>query len=468
MINKTRRSRKFLFGILSIVLMICMLAGALPLYAAEASEEATDAAAEEKPATVAVVIAAKDIPQGTYITDEYVEIVNVPNYNIPANVMSKPEDIMTKYAAIDIYGGEYLYSDQISSKRVSKVNNDVRVTENFECGADYLVVTDYILADTGKDVSALLQELIDQNPKSTIYFPDGEYVLSNPVHTPAAAAKSVSLHLSDGAVVKAADDWRSKDGYQAMFCLGAALAANDINSVGSYYSFIGGTLDGNGKANGISIDSGRESLIRDVCIKNAKKGIVVEKGANSGSSDIDFEDITIIGDYGIGTMGIHVIGYDNTFTNIRIYNVETGMKIESCSLLKNIQIYALDPSQFSVYKSTYGILETASHNHYSQCTVVNYATAYSLNWNPIFFDNTAIWNHDACKEQQIAVKQNHHHIAISGVRAEFYGESDNQIFFKTKSETTIGIMEGCMFDESLEDSGKAYEKFLLTPLIPIS
>ena len=60
----------------------------------------------------------------------------------------------------------------------------------------YLIVTDYIKADSGKDVSDELQKLILDNPNRTLYFPDGVYLISEPICTPANPIHSVSLVLS--------------------------------------------------------------------------------------------------------------------------------------------------------------------------------------------------------------------------------------------------------------------------------
>ena len=57
---------------------------------------------------------------------------------------------------------------------------------------------------TGKtDVSAAIQRVIDANPNRTLYFPDGTYLLANPICTPAHPKKSVDLQLSNFAVLKA-------------------------------------------------------------------------------------------------------------------------------------------------------------------------------------------------------------------------------------------------------------------------
>ena len=89
----------------------------------------------------------------------------------------------------------------------------------------YLVVTDTVAADGKTDVADQIQKLIDENPNRTIYFPDGVYVLSHPILTPADPKKSVDLKLSNYAVLKAADGWSSEE---AMVRLGGECPANDI------------------------------------------------------------------------------------------------------------------------------------------------------------------------------------------------------------------------------------------------
>ena len=68
-------------------------------------------------------------------------------------------------------------------------------------------VSDYVAPNCGKDVSDILQKVIDENPNRTIYFPDGEYIISKPLCTPADPTKSVSLRLDDFAVIRASEDW---------------------------------------------------------------------------------------------------------------------------------------------------------------------------------------------------------------------------------------------------------------------
>ena len=112
----------------------------------------------------------------------------------------------------------------------------------------YVVVTDYVQPNTGEDVSDALQALILANPNRTIFFPDGEYLLSKPICTPANPVNAVSLKLSAFAKLKAMDSWTEKE---AVVRMGAAEPYNTIYIPGSNYYFEGGIIDGNGKANGL-------------------------------------------------------------------------------------------------------------------------------------------------------------------------------------------------------------------------
>ena len=119
----------------------------------------------------------------------------------------------------------------------------------------YVVVTDYLEANTGKDVSDAIQKIIDENPMRTIYFPDGEYVISNTLETSAVANKSTSFYFSSNAVLKASDNWNGGRG--PLIGLGALDHTNDIMTPGSNFYVIGGIFDGNGESDGITINKGR-------------------------------------------------------------------------------------------------------------------------------------------------------------------------------------------------------------------
>ncbi len=445
-----------------LLLIFSMMVGIVPMTASEAAAEGS------KPETVTVAKLTKDAPRGTVITEEYVELVTLKNVNVPANVISDPEEIYAKYAKRDLYAGEFISNDQLSSSPVRSVNPDLLVKPITENKDDYVVVTDYVVPNTGEDLSVYLQDLIDKNPKRTIYFPDGVYTIARPLTTSAAGKGSTSIQLSDGATIKAAKGTEWKDvGGDALICLGASAPANDIVSVGSYYTVIGGTLDGNGVTSGISIDSGRETVVRNICIKNAKVGISVKDGANGKSSDCDFEDITIIGQGKSGSVGVEVIGYDNTFSNIRIYNMKTGMHVTSGgNLIKNIYIFN-DEDAFLGKSTTVGIY-SKENSRINLCHTVNCSVGFQFGAGSAVWDCTSTWTTSKITTQHMFTFTGNN-LVTSACKAYFCPGEGVDAKFVEGSKCDIQFIEGCYFDTSAV-SADSYQKFIAdgNSIIPVS
>lgn len=238
----------------------------------------------------------------------------------------------------------------------------------------YVIVTDYVDANSGEDLSEALQQIIDDNPNRTIYFPDGVYLISQPLCTPAEPTLSVALQLSNYAVIRAAEGW-SHD--EAMIRLGGKNEANNITTPGSNYYLDGGVIDGAGVAKGVSIDSGRETVIRNTSIKNVEMGIHVKKGANSGSSDCDIMSVNIVGNNSPTSVGVLVDGFDNTFSNMRIGGVHVGFQIRSqANSLRNI--HPLYYGSNDGYATSCGFLDEAGNNWYEFCYSDEFASAFTI------------------------------------------------------------------------------------------
>ncbi len=243
----------------------------------------------------------------------------------------------------------------------------------------YLTVTDYIEVNSGRDVSDALQELILKNPNRTLFFPDGEYLLSKPLLTPANPKHSVSLELSSYAVLRASEDWDSEE---ALVRLGAAEPFNDINTPGSNYAFVGGIVDGRGVANGISIDSGRETVIRGVSIKNTRVGIHIKWGANFRSSDADIHSVNIVGNNKADSIGVWLEGHDNSLTNMRIASVHTGILADSGgNIFRNLHplyIFEGENASDENYLTSVAFDDRWNDNYYDICYSDQFCTAFSM------------------------------------------------------------------------------------------
>ena len=249
----------------------------------------------------------------------------------------------------------------------------------------YLSVSDYILPNLGRDVADDIQRIIDSNPNRTIFFPDGEYLISHPICTPAHPQWSVDLQLSNYAVIRAMEGW---DHDEAMIRLGGIHPANDIRTPGSNYSLTGGIIDGSGVAKGVSIDGGRETAIRNVSIKNVKVGIHIKYGANSGSSDADITGTHIVGTRDVDSIGVIIEGYDNTLTDMRIAGFFIGVDLRvGGNFLR--YIHPLYTSDYTDYENSCAFRDHSGNNWYNQC----YSDQFGIG-----FRNTKTMNsiYDSC------------------------------------------------------------------------
>lgn len=293
--------------------------------------------------------------------------------------------------------------------------------------AGYVVVTDFVASDGKVDVADALQKVIDDHPNRTIYFPDGTYILSHSIATPAHPKRSVDLRLSNYAVIKASDNWTEK---AALVRLGGKDPANDIYTIGSNYGLTGGIIDGSGKADGISIDGGRESKIEDVSIKHTRIGVHIKRGANSGSSDADIMHVNIVGNKALDSIGLLVEGYDNTFSNMRIANVHVGVELRSGgNSLRNIHPLYTNWSSKD-YEDSVGFVEHIASNWYSFCYSDNFATGfYQKNQGHSQFDSCfCMWYSPKGERHLVYRTTGKFNSTINDMKVGFHGKALTNTF----------------------------------------
>ncbi len=309
----------------------------------------------------------------------------------------------------------------------------------FAADNGYIIITDYI--GTDGDVADEIQAVIDSNPNRTIFFPDGTYVVSKPIVTPADPRKSVDLQLSNYAVIKAAENFEG----DAVIMLGGKDSVNDTHTPGSNYSLTGGVIDGSGIANGVEISGGRETVIKDTSIKNAVTGIYIAYGANSGSSDADISGVNIIGTGGTDSVGIVVDGFDNTITNVRIGNVFIGVILRTSSnSLRNV--HPLYYSDYSDYENSCGFLDEGGNNIYDFCYSDQFCIGFRTTGNvsSIYTNCFCFW-YTSEGGREIAFKCDRFNSVVQNFRAGFRGDTENSVL------VTKGIGgDGC-FDNLLVD-----------------
>ena len=313
----------------------------------------------------------------------------------------------------------------------------------------YLVVTDYIPANSGKDVSDELQALILNNPHKTFFFPDGEYLLSKPVDTPANPKNAVSLKLATFAIIAPTEDWQGGD--EALIRLGAAEPFNDIGTPGSNYGVEGGCFDGRGRANGISIDSGRETFIRNLSIKNTRLGIYIKRGANNGSSDADVRDVNIVGTNSADSVGVLVVGYDNTIANMRIASVHTGVEFRSggncISNVHPLYIFGGDCREDEVYKTSCAFRDICGNNWYENCYSDQFAIGFWSNESRRVYNNCfAMWYTNKGEDETGFYFEGRFNCIIRSATVSLRGDA-NATFMKVTEKGGSGIVENPIFNK---------------------
>ena len=435
--------KRIIFRVLAMLITAVMLVSVASCTAGPSDN--ADNNEDTAPKTIEVPVFAVDIEFGKKITADKVTTKTISADAVSSTMVTSLDDVVGKYVTVAVVKGDFAYKGKLSSKRPT---NALDVSEVERTRNKYIDVSQFITPNSGLDVYEALQKLIDNNTHRTIYFPDGEYLISRPLKTSAAAASSTSFYLSDNAIIKASNDW--KGGNDALIKLGAAEAKNDIQTPGSNYHFIGGILDGNGKAKGISLDSGRESLVSGVKIINTTVGIYIPEGVNNKSSDMDIEDIDIIG-CGGDSRGIVSVGLDNNFVDIRISNVKVGVENSGGSFFRGVSV-RLDKEDLknTSYEGSVAFMNSGISWFYS-CSSENMQTGFSLSAysTPIIKDFSIRWTEARGAQTAFSSGNSFSAICSNGI-IDFYDATTENSILKC-SGNKRGILLDVIADTDLCD-----------------
>ena len=100
-------SSRTVIGVVCIVLALLITFGVAPLV-----NKFTDQ-------KVDIVRLKTDVPRGQIINADHLEIVNVGSYNLPNNIIKDKKAVVGKYAATDLYAGDYLFASKLSTDNKS-------------------------------------------------------------------------------------------------------------------------------------------------------------------------------------------------------------------------------------------------------------------------------------------------------------------------------------------------------------
>ena len=102
-----KMNNRFIYGILSIVLAAIIAFVAIP------------AVTKKTSSTCEIVRMKTAVSRGTVITSADVELVSVGGFNLPDSTARKTEDVVGTYAATDLYPGDYILPEKVSSVPLS-------------------------------------------------------------------------------------------------------------------------------------------------------------------------------------------------------------------------------------------------------------------------------------------------------------------------------------------------------------
>ena len=167
-------SSRTVIGVVCIVLALLITFGVAPL---------VNRFTDQK---VDIVRLKADVPRGQIITADHLEVVNVGSYNLPNNVIKDGKAVVGKYAATDLYVGDYLFD--------SKLTLDNKSADDVLLGLDGKKVA---ISVNISDFAAGLSDKLENGDIVSVIIYDKENNIS---YTPAAFqyVKVITTTTNDG------------------------------------------------------------------------------------------------------------------------------------------------------------------------------------------------------------------------------------------------------------------------------
>jgi hypothetical protein len=356
-----------------------MAAALLALTACNNEEPANDDEKEDTAILVEVVRVKKAVKAGEVIPEDALELVSLRVQDVPFNPVKVIADVAGKYATVDLYVGDFVTPAKLSA---DKPEEDSEIGGDAEINIEYTLITQYSSLANGNDYTAAIKKAIEENPNATIYFPDGTYEISDTIVIPANATKSVAFRLSNYATIKAVN-WSDKT--KPMIRMGVYAEGEDKENIGSIdhdarnVYLMGGVLDAAGIASGVVVEGSEDITLSNFTVKNAYIGVhLADPGNSTHSTSADIENVHVVGNGEAGSVGILVESTLNTLTNMRVSDVQFGMKCTdngSNNVFRSI--HAIGTGVEGTDNA--GFWDLSSGNQYDICYSDQYATGFLIN-----------------------------------------------------------------------------------------
>lgn len=357
---------------LDILLCLCAVLLLATVTACDTKQLPSSEESETAEAVIEVVRVAKSVKAGEIIHSDAIELVSLRVQDVPFNPIKTFDDVVGKYAVVDLYVGDFITPSKLASDK----GNDDLVD-----GSAYTLITQYASLARGNDYTEAIKRAIEENPNATIYFPDGTYEISDTIVIPANNSKSVAFRLSNYATIKAVN-WSDKT--KPMIRMGVWADGEEVENIGGVdhgarnVYFMGGVIDASGIASGITVEGSEDITLANFTVKNAYVGVnFIDPGNSTHSTSADVENVHVVGNREEGSVGILVQSALNTLTNMRISDVQYGMKcIGNASNNVFRSIHAIGTGIEGTDNA--GFWDMSSGNQYDACYSDQFATGFLI------------------------------------------------------------------------------------------
>ena len=286
------------------------------------------------------------------------------------------------------------------------------------------------------DDFSIIQYAIDSTPNGTIYFPNGTYLITEPIVTSANYQKTVSLKLEKNAIIKASSGFPLND--FMLYIGGKDTESQSLYNNGVRSMLEGGIFDCNSRASGISL-FGISPTITNTEIRNfTLVGIYVPYGMHAGSGDCYINNAVIMGTNVDESIALNVVAMDNIFENIRTSKSEIGIKVSgNGNYFTNI--HPLQSNDDTTrYNNTIGFLVDAWNNTFTNCYSDNFSTGFlNKNSKRNYYNNlTCFWWSGGNYNQKAFVEENTLTSVIEGLFVEFHDTIGTHSIFECENPGT--------------------------------
>jgi hypothetical protein len=180
--------------------------------------------------------------------------------------------------------------------------------------------------------------------------------------------------------------------------MGVYTDGDDIENIGNVDQsarnvfVMGGVIDASGIASGIAIEGSEDITLANLTVNNSYIGVsLIDPGNTTHSTSADIENVHVVGNRETGSVGVLVASSLNTLTNMRLCDVQYGMK-------------CIDNGSDNIFRSIHaigtgidgndnaGFWDLSEGNQYDICYSDQFATGFLIDERARSIYNSCVCN----------------------------------------------------------------------------